>query len=110
MRDKAYVYLLKVSGEGIYKIGVSKNVERRVKQLQTGNPEKIEIIKTFLSQYPYKIENVLHRRYKVKHVFGECFQLTNEDINHFEESCRICETNFEILDERNDPYYGYKLY
>lgn len=110
MRDRAYVYLLKVSSEGIYKIGVSRNVERRVKQLQTGNPEPIEIVKTFLSQYPYKIENVLHRRYRLNHVQGECFYLSKDDIEHFEESCKICETNFEILDERNDPYYGYKIY
>ena len=48
MREKSYVYLIKISNEGIYKIGVSKDVNKRVKQLQTGNPEQIEIIKTFL--------------------------------------------------------------
>ena len=105
MRDKSYVYLLKVSSDGIYKIGVSKDVKKRVKQLQTGNPEPIEIVKTFLSQYPFKIESVLHRRYRLNHVYGECYYLDKKDIDNFEENCSICETNFTIMDERNNPYY-----
>lgn len=108
MRDKAYVYIIKVSPDGIYKIGVSKNPEKRIKQLQTGNPEKIELIKTFLSSYPYKMENVFHRRFKRNHVQGECYYLSQEDIEHFEESCRICETNFEIMEE-SSYLYGYKF-
>ncbi len=105
MREKSFVYLLKVSNEGIYKIGVSKNVEKRVKQLQTGNPEPIEILKSFLSQYPYKLESVLHRRYNYNHVQGECFYMEQKDIDNFEEDCLILETNFKILDEMNNPYF-----
>lgn len=106
MREKSYVYLLKVSSEGIYKIGVSKDVNKRVKQLQTGNPEPIEIIKTFLSKYPYKIESILHRRYNYKHVQGECFYLEQKDIDNFEEDCLISETNFQCLEELNNPFFG----
>lgn len=104
MREKGYVYLLKVSNEGIYKIGVSKNVEKRVKQLQTGNPEEIEIIKKFLSKYPYKVESVLHRRYNYKLAHGECFYLEQKDIDNFEEDCLISETNFEILEDYENQY------
>ena len=105
MRDKSYVYLLKVSSDGIYKIGVAKDVNRRVKQLQTGNPEEIQILKTFHSQYPYKIESYLHRKYKRNNVLGECFYLSNKDINEFDETCKMCETNFEIMETWNNPYF-----
>ena len=81
MREKSYVYLLKVSSEGIYKIGVSKDVNKRIKQLQTGNPETIYLINKFHSEYAYKIESVLHRRFKSKHVQGECFYLEPKDID-----------------------------
>ena len=106
MRDnKSYVYILKVSSDGIYKVGVSKNVEKRVKQLQTGNPEKIEIVKTFLSDYPYKIESVLHRSYQRNHVQGECYYLSEKDIENFEERCSICEQNFSIMEDMNSHRY-----
>ena len=104
MRNKAYIYLLKVSSDGIYKIGVSKNVEKRVKQLQTGNPEPIEIVKTFLSQYPYKIENVLHRRFKTNNVQGECFYMSEKDIENFEEDCKVCEENFTLFDDYENSF------
>ena len=101
---QAYVYIIKVSSEGIYKVGVSKNVKRRVKQLQTGNPEPIEIVKTFLSNYPYKIESVLHRRFKINHVHGECYYLSKQDIENFEENCALSERNFGILEEMENDY------
>lgn len=106
MRDnKGYVYILKVSSDGIYKIGVSKNVERRVKQLQTGNAEPIEIIRTFLSDYPYKVESVLHRKFQREHVHGECYYLSEKDINSFEDYCSILETNFSIQEDMKSPTY-----
>lgn len=108
MRDnKAYVYILKVNSDGIYKVGVSKNVERRVKQLQTGNPEPIEIVKTFLSEYPYKIESLLHRRFKRNQVQGECYYLSEQDIQTFEENCAISERNLSIMEEME--YMNYKV-
>ena len=62
-----YVYLmLAVDSAGIesYKIGVSKNhPEKRVKQLQTGNARKIDLIKFFESEHYRKIEKNLHLKY-----------------------------------------------
>ncbi|MCM1221537.1 MAG: GIY-YIG nuclease family protein [Lachnospiraceae bacterium] len=104
---KAYVYILKVSPDGVYKIGVSKDVEKRVKQLQTGNPESIEIVKKFLSNYPYKIESVMHRRFQYNHVQGECYYLSEHDIETFEESCSICETNFSLLEDIESYNYSW---
>jgi hypothetical protein len=96
-------------GDGVYKIGVSKNVEKRVKQLQTGNPETIEIVDTFLSDYPYKIENVLHRRYKHRNIRGECFSLSLDEVKNFKEDCIVCETNFKLLDDYNNDIF-YNIY
>lgn len=104
MRFKSFVYLLKVSDD-IYKIGVSKNVNKRVKQLQTGNPDIIEIIETFPSQYPYKVESVLHRRYNYKNIHGECFKLDKKDIEDFKKYCLTCETNFKCLEDMENHYF-----
>lgn len=104
---KSNVYLLKVSPDGIYKIGVAKNVNRRVKQLQTGNPEKIEIIRVFPTNYPFKIESYLHRKHSYNHVQGECYYMSEQDIKDFDETCSLCERNFEIMENINNEFDMY---
>ena len=39
-----YVYLISDINNYTYKIGISKNPERRIKALQTGNDNKLKII------------------------------------------------------------------
>lgn len=105
MSKKSNVYLLKVSSDDIYKIGVAKDVNRRVRQLQTGNPEDIKIIKVFPTDYPFKLESVLHRKHKFNQVKGECFYLSPKDIDDFINTCSICENSFKILDESGNPFF-----
>lgn len=102
MREKSFVYLIKLSENGVYKLGVSKDVEKRIEQIQTENTKQIKIIKTFLSQYPYKIENVLYRRYKSKLIQNECFHLEQSDIDNFDENCIMAEISFQYIDEINN--------
>ena len=49
-----------------YKIGVtrSNNFEKRKKELQTGNASEILVSKTFKSDYPFKLENILHCHFR----------------------------------------------
>ena len=47
---KRYVYLLGTD-DNRYKIGVSVDVERRIKQLQTGCSDKIFLVDKFLSKF-----------------------------------------------------------
>ena len=52
---KGYIYILKMTKPGKdydqcsnwYKIGASINPENRLKVLQTGNPNKLQLVKTF---------------------------------------------------------------
>lgn len=99
-----FVYLLKNS-ENIYKIGVSKDVDKRIKQLQTGYSDDIVLVDKFLSEYPFKIETYLHHRYQVENVKGEWFYLTNEDVNNFKQHCLQLEKNFKCLDECGNPFF-----
>ena len=49
---KGYVYLL-TDGE-FFKIGVTKgSIEKRIKKLQTGNPNNIAIVNYHLTEYPF---------------------------------------------------------
>ena len=56
------VYVI-TDGSGYVKIGVAKNVEERMRQLQTGNPHELKIIKTFDVDDDLKAESMLHRHF-----------------------------------------------
>lgn len=102
--NKKFVYLLKTP-ENIYKIGVTKDINKRIKSLQTGCADQIILVDKFLSNYPFKIESTLHRRYSENRVNGEWFYMSDDDIKSFQESCELLEKNFKCLDDMNNPYF-----
>ena len=62
-----YVYLL-CDGEK-FKIGMTKNkIEKRVAELQTGNPNEIWVHSYYETQYPLKIEKMMHGRHASSNV------------------------------------------
>lgn len=105
MSRPGYVYLLRIPETGVYKIGVSIDVEKRIKQLQTGNTEEITLVNKFYSNYPYKIESNLHRRYGVQAIKGEWFYLEQKDVDTFIQNCTTYERGFKALDEMGNVFF-----
>jgi len=104
-----YIYLFESISEyeTLYKIGFTKNkntLRQRVKQLQTGNPNKIKMVEFFGSEHGRKLETTLHNIYSIKRLEGEWFNLEEYDVEHFIESCKKIEQNFDMLLENNNPY------
>lgn len=98
------VYLLS-NGEGQYKIGITKhNAKKRIKNLQTGNGNVINVIEEFKSKYNNKIESALHRRYGGKRLKGEWFDLEKKDIQNFISECQSLHDNFEFLENSGNPF------
>ena len=78
-----------------YKIGYTKNdVNKRVKQLKTGNSKDLKIEKVFSSKWGSKIEAVLHRKFSHLKISGEWFELNIEDVDQFELDCKNLENYF----------------
>ena len=50
-----YVYLIKDNYNNVYKIGVTKNLNKRIKSLQTGNVCELKLIYLFKTDYPYRL-------------------------------------------------------
>jgi len=51
----AKVYLIGIPDEGLYKIGyTTRNIDKRIDEVQTGNPKKIEMIDSFETKHPVK--------------------------------------------------------
>ena len=106
MSKTKIIYLLAIRDLNVYKVGISSNVEKRIKTLQTGCPYKLEILKTFQSPKASKIEKVLHRQYSSKKIDeneyslkGEWFYLGIKTIINFKEICSQIEFDLKLIEK-----------
>ena len=101
-----YVYL--IGEEDVpnhYKIGSTrqKDVEKRLHQLQTGNSSPLYLRSYFETSTPFKLEKMLHNRFKTNGVINEWFELNKDDVEDFK---GICEHLQGIIDSLKDnPFY-----
>lgn len=105
-----YIYLIEAVGDydTKYKIGFSKNDEtlkRRLKAIQTGNPNKCSICEKFNSEHGRKVETSLHNLYSNKRKEGEWFELELSDVTNFMNTCEDIEETYNILKRYDNPYY-----
>lgn len=101
-----YVYLLAEWGQNLrYKIGITRNdVEKRVKQLKTGNSNDIKVIQTYSSKNYKKIERMLHQKFCQVREEGEWFTLTDEEVGTFIAECKKLDESIEFLLKNNSFY------
>lgn len=78
-----FVYLIQ-SENLLTKIGSSRNVHQRFKDLLCGCPVEIIVTHTLESENYIKIEAILHKRYDKKRIRGEWFNLSSQDIADIE--------------------------
>ena len=99
-----HVYLIQSLEEGYYKIGVSKNPKKRIKQLQTGNSSELKLIETYPSEYANKIEISLHGILSHNKKEGEWFDLSLDDELSFTVKCKQIEKNIVILKKSGNVF------
>ena len=93
-------------GNESYKIGITKNpVEKRLKQLQTGNPSKIKILHVYETPNYLKVESMLHRKYQtLTESNNEWRILSNEQIFSFLDDCKKADELITMLLKENHFY------
>lgn len=104
-----YVYLfleVDIQGNEAFKIGITKNdPEKRIKQLQTGNSNKLSVLKSYQSPNYLKVEQWLHRKYNIKTEAGNEFRhLTNEEVMSFLDDCKKADETITFM-KANNPFY-----
>lgn len=94
-----YVYLLCDGYK--FKIGMTcqKDIYKRISELQTGNPNEIYITAYHKTNYPYRIEQMMHLKYNCSKFKNEWFDLTTEQVINFNKECIICEEILQALKE-----------
>lgn len=79
----SYVYFIEAGD--LVKIGVTKDVTKRLASLQTGSPARLNMI-GFIPGTD-KEEKELHRKFSSHRSHGEWFKKTNDLINYIKEVC-----------------------
>ena len=98
LNNRGFVYLL-CDGEK-FKIGMTKGkIEKRISELQTGNPNEIWIHSYYETAYPYKIEKMMHSRHASSNVKNEWFELNVYDVYNFKNECKQCEEILKALQD-----------
>ena len=101
------VYFIYEKGGEYCKIGVSKDSNERIKQLQTGNKTELILYAYIESMDAYGVEGYLHKRFAHARMKGEWFYLPIEiihrlvefNINFIELEDEISEETYEGLSE-----------
>lgn len=97
-----YVYLIEDVNNNTFKIGITKgDPNKRLKKLQTGNSTELTIKYLFETEYPYRIETMLHNHYDDVNERDEWFNLENP-----EEFIDKCNKFADIIENMKDnPYF-----
>jgi hypothetical protein len=77
--EGGYIYCLH-DQLGHYKLGLTKNLDNRIKQLSTQPPFDLSLEFSFKVIFATEYEASLHRRYAAKRLRGEWFNLTPDDL------------------------------
>ena len=99
---RGFVYLL-CDGEK-FKIGMTKkkDINARIKELQTGNPYEIWLHSYYETDYPLKIEKMMHTKHALSNVKNEWFELSVKDVLNFKKECEECENILKVL--KDNPF------
>lgn len=73
------VYILK-TGKNLYKIGKTQNLQRRLSGYRTHLPVEFRVVRQYLADNMDSLEQSLHVVFQHKHVRGEWFELTPDDL------------------------------
>lgn len=76
-------------GKPVTKVGISKNVDKRMQELAIGNPIDMELVAKIESENCENVEKVIHSLISKYHVRGEWYKLPNEIVGWAEKSTRI---------------------
>ena len=100
--NRGFVYLL-CDGEK-FKIGMTKqkDINKRIKELQTGNPNEIWLHSYYETDNPLKIEKMMHSKHHLSNIKNEWFDLTVAQVLSFKEDCIACEKILEAL--KDNPF------
>jgi hypothetical protein len=80
LRPDGYIYIIKLKGFDIYKIGVSNNPKRRIKDLDSANPFGVDVICLEKFKNVYNFEECIHDSFEPNLLRKEWYKILPEDM------------------------------
>lgn len=80
-RPDGYIYILKLKGFDLYKIGVSSNPKRRIYDIDSHSPFGVDKICLEYFKNVYELEECIHDSFKLNHKRKEWFEIHKDDIS-----------------------------
>ena len=103
-----YVYLICDPATDRFKIGVTRNLKsNRVKKLQTGNSTELFIRDIYETEWPFRLETMLHKHFSEKHVLNEWFALDAAEVSGFLKTCEQLNNAIKALSD--NPFFAKDL-
>lgn len=99
-----YVYLIQSLENSYYKIGISSNPNRRIKELKTGNSSPLRLIEIYQSEFANKIEKTMQRRYSHLRKEGEWFDMSISNEVSFLNECKKIEELLKVLKNNGNVF------
>lgn len=82
--DTSYVYIIKNMDTGNIKVGVSKDVQKRLDTFRTGNDCQLELVyRSMVCSNAFNLESQVHEYFKEYHVRGEWFRVKEHEVIRF---------------------------
>jgi hypothetical protein len=97
MKIEKFVYLIKSKESQLYKIGIAINPYKRISQLETGNPEQLQILYTYKTKNYSSIEKSLHNRFSYLRKNGEWFSFDIDIEVMFLKYCKLYDDNITLI-------------
>lgn len=98
------MYLICDAERELFKIGITKgSVDKRLKELQTGNGGELHVVYSFETDKPYRMETMLHHLYQNGRKSGEWFEMDEESVLSFTKRCEECQKRMDALKE--NPFF-----
>lgn len=102
---KGLVYMMCDASNNLFKIGVTRGTtDKRIKQLQTGNGSEIHLVNYFKSEFPFKVEKMLHTHFYDNNTLNEWFELNSDEICQFIPLCEQYESILKNLVDSGNPF------
>jgi hypothetical protein len=99
------VYLIKQEDSNLYKIGITrKSGKERLKELQIGNGNTLQLLYEFNTHHNFQLETALHAHFRIKKVNSEWFELTEDDEKEFLITCKKYEDIYTMLKKSGNPF------
>lgn len=77
-----YIYVIYSDATGLYKIGRSRNPNRRIKDLMGGgNPFKLKLLHVMPTRDAQQAESIMHQKYHDNRHGGEWFELSRNELS-----------------------------